>query len=238
MNSRLKAALLLILLANILKKSPVYLLLYLLAFVLFSLKEWKSLPVLAGLAISVGFFAELIGTRLCLPFGCYEYVNLQPQLLGVALFVPLAWAIFGSVAYLTASSIFPRKVDRLLFASLLMVLLDLAIDPLMTSWNAWVWKTSTAINWFGIPWTNYLGWFLVSLLVFYLYERLSSPSICSCLKMVGPAVYLLEAFTFVLYAPSSVKMPPVIAFVLSLALLIPLTMRRWNHEGRFDSNEG
>ncbi|ASA77937.1 carotenoid biosynthesis protein [Thermococcus sp. 5-4] len=231
MNNRLNAAFLLILLANVLKKSPVYLLLYFLAFALFSRREWKSLPVLVGLAISLGFLAELIGTRLCLPFGCYEYVNLQPQLFGVALFVPLAWAIFGSVAYLAASFLFPGKVSRLLFASLLMVVFDLAIDPLMTSWNAWMWKTSTSINWFGIPWTNYLGWFLVSLLIFYLYERLSSPSICSCLKRFGPAIYLLETFTFALYAPASVKTPTVTAFVLSLALLIPLTIGRLKNEG-------
>ncbi len=238
MNNRLKAALLLILLANILKKSPVYLLLYFLAFALFSRREWKSLPSLVGLGIFIGFLAELVGTHLCLPFGCYEYVNLQPQLFGVALFVPLAWAIFGSVAYLAASFLFSRKVTRLLFGALLMVIFDLSIDPIMTSWDAWVWIRTTSLNWFGIPWTNYLGWFLVSLMIFYLYERLSDPSICSCLKRFGPGIYLLETLTFTLYAPEDVKMPTLIAFALSFILLVPLTVRRLKNEGGLGSNEG
>jgi len=238
MNNRLRAALLLILLANILKKSPVYLLLYFLAFALFSRKEWRSLPVFVGIGISVGFFAELVGTRLCLPFGCYEYVNLQPQLFGVALFVPLAWAIFGSIAYLTASFIFSRKATRLLFGALLMVVFDLSIDPIMTSWDAWVWKTTTSMNWFGIPWTNYLGWFIVSLLIFYFYEQFSDASICSCLKRFGPAIYLLEVSTFALYAPASVKTPTLIALALSFLLLAPLTVRRLRDEGRSGPNGG
>ncbi|WP_258083923.1 carotenoid biosynthesis protein [Thermococcus thermotolerans] len=231
MSNRLKATLLLILLANILKKSPVYLLLYFLAFALLSWKEWKSLPTLMGLAVFIGFFAELAGTHLCLPFGCYEYVNLQPQLFGVALFVPLAWGIFGSVAYLTASFLFSRKVTRLLFGALLMVIFDLSIDPIMTSWEAWVWIRTTSVNWFGIPWTNYIGWFLVSLTIFYLYERLSDPSICSCLGRFGPAIYLLEVSTFALYAPASVRTPTLIALALSFLLLVPLTVRRLKNEG-------
>ncbi|ACJ16635.1 hypothetical protein TON_1147 [Thermococcus onnurineus NA1] len=225
-NNRLKAAMLLIIGANILKKSPVYILLYFLAFALLSRREWKSLPALLGWAMLVGFLAEFVGTRMCLPFSCYEYVNLQPQILEIAVFVPLAWAIFGAISYLTASFLFARKYHRLLFASLLMVVLDLSIDPIMTSWSGWVWKTSTTINWFGIPWTNYAGWFIVSLVIFYLYERFSDASICHSLRKFGPPIYLLEMLTFAVYAPESVKVPTMVAFLISLVLVIPLSLKR------------
>lgn len=222
MKNDIKIALTLIVLANILKKSPIYLLLYLLAFIILSWRAWKSLPNLFFCAFIVGFSAEIVGTHLCLPFGCYEYVNLRPQIFGVGLFVPFAWGIFGAVAYLTASYFFKNRSQRLLFAALLMVIIDLSVDPIMTSWRAWVWETTTEINWFGIPWTNYLGWFGVSLTFFYLYERFSSPQIENKLLKLGPPAYLLEMFTFAVYAPTSVKIPTTIALIISIVMVLPM----------------
>ncbi|NJE08631.1 carotenoid biosynthesis protein [Thermococcus sp. M39] len=220
MKNDIKTTLTLIVLANILKKSPIYLLLYFLAFIILSRRAWKSLPKLLLWAFIVGFSAELLGTHSCLPFGCYEYVNLKPQIFGVGLSVPFAWGIFGAVAYLTASCFFRNSIKRILFAALLMVVIDLSVDPIMTSWKAWVWKTTTSLNWFGIPWTNYLGWFLVSLVFFYLYERFSNIQIESKLLKLGPPIYLLEMFTFTVYSPASVRIPTMIAFAISIVVIL------------------
>ena len=184
----------------------------------------------------VGFTSEIIGTRFCIPFGCYEYVNLKPQLFGVALFVPIAWGIFSVISYMTAASVLPRGWGRRLLASLLMVLFDLSIDPLMTSWNAWVWKTATAVNWFGIPWTNYVGWFLVSLLIFWLYERISGENLGTPIAQLGPPVYLLEMFTFALYSPKSTKNPTLLAFLISFAVIVMIAVWRLKNEGRLNSH--
>ncbi len=227
MKTDTKIALIFIVLANIMKKSPVYLLLYLFAFAILSQRAWKSLPKLLLWALIVGFSAEIVGTHLCLPFGCYEYVNLRPQIFGVGLFVPFAWGIFGAIAYLTASYFFRNWSKRLLFAALLMIIIDLSVDPIMTSWKAWVWKRTTAINWFGIPWTNYLGWFIVSLTFFYLYERISKGEVEEELLKLAPSIYLLEMLTFMIYAPESVRSPTEIAFLISLAVILPLYLWRW-----------
>ncbi|USG99527.1 carotenoid biosynthesis protein [Thermococcus argininiproducens] len=216
----------LILLANIFKRSPIYNLFYLLAMVVASQRLWRDFPRFFAISVLVGFLAEVAGTHMCTPFGCYYYENLKPQLFGVAVFVPLAWAIFGFVSYLTARYFFNSKTGRILFASLLMVILDLSIDPIMTSWRAWVWKTTTAVNWFGIPWTNYLGWFIVSLTFFYLYERISKGEVGEGLLKLAPSIYLLEMFTFMIYAPRSVKAPTEIAFLISLAVILPLYLQR------------
>jgi len=210
----------LILLANLFKRSPIYNLFYLLAMIVLSRRFF-------AISVLVGFLAEIIGTRMCTPFGCYYYENLKPRVFGVALFVPFAWAIFGFISYLTARRFFVHKMSRIVFASLLMVVLDLSIDPIMTSWRAWVWETITAINWFRIPWTNYLGWFIVSLTFFYLYERLSKGEVEEELLKLGPPVYLLEMFTFMIYAPAGVKTPTTIAFLVSVAVLLPLYLWRW-----------
>ncbi|NJE85656.1 carotenoid biosynthesis protein [Thermococcus sp. CX2] len=219
MERDIQIALVLILLANVLKTSPIYLVLYMASFVLLSRRAWTSLPRLLLWAFFIGFVVEIIGTRVCAPFGCYEYINLRPQILRVGLFVPFAWAIFGAVSYLAASYYFTSPSKRILFASLLMVIIDLSVDPIMTSWEAWIWKTTTEVTWFDIPWTNYLGWFVVSLMFFSLYELLRGSDVDRKLSRVGPPVYLLEMFTFALYAPSAVKFPAELALVLSIAVL-------------------
>jgi len=37
---------------------------------------------------------------------------------------------------------------------------DLFLDPQMVGWKLWVWKKPG--RFFGIPWTNYLGWMLAA----------------------------------------------------------------------------
>lgn len=218
----------LIILANLLKRSPLYTLLYLVAIIIASRKLWKSLPRLYITALIVGFFAELIGTRVCLPFGCYYYKNLQPQIYGVALSVPLTWGIFGFFSYLTAYQFFKKQSQRIFFASFLMVIIDLAVDPIMTSWDAWIWETTTSLNWFGIPWINYLGWFLTSLIFFTIYEGTSKVKISEDLYKFGALIYLLEMATFVVYAPSKVRIPTIWAFLISLIVLtFSYVLQRW-----------
>lgn len=210
----------LIIMANILKRSPFYTFIYLAVIIISSRKSWKSLPRLYMTALIVGFFAELIGTRVCLPFGCYHYKNLQPQIYGVALFVPLTWGIFGFFSYLTAYQFFRKQSQRIFFASFLMVVIDLAVDPIMTSWGAWIWETTTDLNWFGIPWVNYLGWFLTSLAFFTIYESTSKVKISEDLYRFGALIYLLEMATFVVHAPDKARIPAIWAFLIGLMVLI------------------
>jgi|Deesub1362B_J571_1020462.scaffolds.fasta_scaffold00012_217 putative membrane protein len=228
MERDVKIVISLIILANLLKRSPFYTFLYLAAIIISSRKLWKSLPRLYITALIVGFFAELIGTRVCLPFGCYYYKNLQPQIYGVALSVPLTWGIFGFFSYLTAYQFFKKQSQRILFASFLMVIIDLAVDPIMTSWDAWIWETITSLNWFGIPWINYLGWFLTSLIFFTIYESTSKVKISEDLYKFGALIYLLEMATFVVYAPSKVRIPTIWAFLTSLIVLtLSYILQRW-----------
>ncbi|NJE29628.1 carotenoid biosynthesis protein [Thermococcus sp. 18S1] len=238
MGRDLRIVLALILLANLLKRSPIYNIIYLLAMIVVSRRLWRDFPKFFLISVIVGFLAEIVGTNLCTPFGCYHYENLQPQVFGVAVFVPFAWAVFGLVSYLTARYFLEDNRFRLVFASLLMVVLDLSIDPIMTWWDAWVWDTTTAINWFGIPWTNYLGWFVVSLTFFCLYERFSKVRIEKELLQSGPAIYLLEMITFALYAPEGVRTPTFLALLIAVVLIVPTYIWRCLNEGCFNPDEG
>ena len=56
-----------------------------------------------------------------------------------------------------------------------MTAIDLVIDPLATkTLNYWAWEN--AGPYYGIPWSNFLGWFLMSLVLFALARKRAVPN--------------------------------------------------------------
>lgn len=124
---------------------------------------------IALLAIAAaGFAAEAIGVHTGFPFGRYEYMGvLQPQLFAVPLVMTAAWMVL--VAYIkTMLSGFGLSVWlEAVFASAWMVAIDLVIDPLAAGALGY-WRWSGAGSYYGIPLQNFIGWFVVSFVVFAL----------------------------------------------------------------------
>lgn len=131
---------------------------------------WGSRRTLisAVLIAILTFGAEWLGSTTGFPFGAYDYTpNLQPQLWGVPLLIPLAWLMMLGPSWAIAQGILANKIDtpqrRLAFiglSALAMTSWDLYLDPQMVGWGFWVWDNPN--GYFGIPWSNYLGWLLVS----------------------------------------------------------------------------
>lgn len=124
-----------------------------------------------GLIAVLTFGAEWLGSTTGFPFGEYDYTaNLQPQLFGVPLLIPLAWLMMLAPAWAVAQAILGGEIStwkqRLTFiglSALAMTAWDLYLDPQMVGWGFWVWADPN--GYFGIPWSNYVGWLLVSALV-------------------------------------------------------------------------
>ncbi|HEY0079646.1 MAG TPA: carotenoid biosynthesis protein [Pyrinomonadaceae bacterium] len=130
--------------------------------VLTSATAGKDFYRLALVAL-LGFIFELIGVRYGVPFGEYVYTDaLRPKLFGVPLVMSFAWMLL--VAYvrqmlgglrLTSWAVAP-------VGALWMTAIDLLIDPsAANSLDYWRW-TSEGV-YYRIPATNFLGWFLTSL---------------------------------------------------------------------------
>jgi len=130
---------------------------------------------LLGLGLVALFtgLAEWLGTATGLVFGGYRYEGaLGPRLLGVPLLVPLTWFAMTHAAARTATLILApvgggRSGERegprhWLLTGLLMVLWDLALDLNQVRAGRWTWFERS--GWFGIPWSNFLSWFLVGFL--------------------------------------------------------------------------
>ena len=126
--------------------------------------EW---PILLGGA-ALGFAAEAIGVACGLPFGRYHYTDtLFPHVLGVPLVMAGAWMVlFAYVRHMTGSP---------WVAAAWMTAIDLVIDPLaVNALNYWSWENTGL--YYGIPWTNFAGWFIVSLVLFALARKRPQPS--------------------------------------------------------------
>jgi len=121
----------------------------------------RTAAVGIGIA-ALGWGVEFIGSRTGFPFGRYHYTDrLQPQLGRVPLLIPVAWLMMLPPAWAISALIAGQyNWAFVLLSALAFTAWDLFLDPQMVGWKLWVWEKSGGF--FGIPWTNYLGWLLVS----------------------------------------------------------------------------
>ena len=135
-------------------------------------KSWGSAKTMrvSALVFLLGWAAETIGSHTGYPFGDYAYTEtLQPQISGVPLLIPLAWMMMlppsWGVAYAISSRLEQRWQSTVftILSAAAMTAWDLFLDPQMVSWGLWVWASPAGF--FGIPWSNYLGWLLVSAVI-------------------------------------------------------------------------
>ncbi|MEM3828812.1 MAG: carotenoid biosynthesis protein [Conexivisphaerales archaeon] len=124
--------------------------------------RWYGLKLALISLISVfliALFFEILGVNFGIPFGKYYYSNiLGVKLFAVPISVPLMWFSFIGIAYLIAGN--P------LIGALLPTALDLLMDPYMSG-HGWFWQTKLLNFYYGIPLSNFIGWYFVSLVLIF-----------------------------------------------------------------------
>lgn len=117
---------------------------------------------LCGVAL-LGFAVEVLGARTNFPFGEYDYTGvLRPQLFGVPIAMGFAWmALVASASDLACRLGLPTW-PTVLLAALWTTANDLVIDPLAAS-HLGYWTWADRGSYYGIPLTNFVGWFLTAL---------------------------------------------------------------------------
>lgn len=109
----------------------------------------------------LSFLAEHVGTGTGFPFSGYSYTGLLGPRIGerVPWLIPLSWFLIAAPSWILARHTFPtRRWPRILFASYLLTLWDVALDPAMSHLvTYWVWETPGP--YYGMPWANLAGWF-------------------------------------------------------------------------------
>lgn len=121
----------------------------------------------------IAWLFEFLGSVSGFPFGFYDYTNtLSPQVAGVPLLIPLAWFMMLPTAWVISDLLVPKGrtyslVIYVFISALAITAWDLFLDPLMVSWEFWIWETPEIYpsTYFGIPWVNYAGWILTGAVI-------------------------------------------------------------------------
>ena len=108
----------------------------------------------------IGFFVEVLGVYSGLLFGEYQYgKTLGFQFLGVPLIIGVNWVLLVVSSFAISSYFVSNSIFKVVLSSIIMVLLDLVIEPVAIRLDFWHWQAEV------IPLQNYLMWFLVALLM-------------------------------------------------------------------------
>jgi len=157
--------------------------------------------ITAGIVVGLGWGVEYIGSHTGVPFGRYHYTpELQPQLGQVPLVIPFAWLMMLPTAWAVARVIVGEASGWtfVLVSALAFTAWDLFLDPQMVKWGFWTWdndpETSPQRHYFGIPWVNFVGWFVASM--FITYVIVAYPTTFSLLP-IGP-LFFIYALTWLL----------------------------------------
>ncbi len=137
--------------------------------------------LMAGFAIALTL--EYLGSSYGILFGEYDYTDrLGPKLLGkVPAIIPIAWFMMLYPSWATAGYLLmrfrptamPMPAARVGIAALAMTAWDLSLDPRMVADGNWVWRA--AGPYFGIPLSNYLGWFVTAALIYIVWHAITRP---------------------------------------------------------------
>ena len=140
----------------------------------------------------VGGASELIGTTTGFPFGAYEYTSwLGPKLFGhVPYFIPLSWFAMSILSLDLAQRVTGSRLGRIALGALFMVIWDVSLDPAMSrAFPFWVYPGGGFF--YGMPLSNWLGWFGVSLVILSGYEFIGGGLPAS--RRWAPVLYGLNA---------------------------------------------
>lgn len=148
----------------------------------------------------VGGASELAGTSTGFPFGAYSYTGwLGPKILGhVPYFIPPSWFAMSILSLDLAGRVVKSRPVRIVTAAVFMVLWDVSLDPAMNGAGSspvggveTFWMYPEGAFYYGMPLTNWLGWFGVSLLITAGYGYLGGGLPAS--HPWAPWIYLLNA---------------------------------------------
>jgi putative membrane protein len=128
-----------------------------------------------GIALSIGWLVEAIGTETGWPFGDYRYTEaLGPHLGPVPILIPMAWAMMAYPVLLAAQTLCTKRALVPLVGGFLLAAWDLFLDPQMVGEGYWVWETLgyTLPGIDNIPAQNFAGWLLTAIVLMALLNLL------------------------------------------------------------------
>lgn len=124
-----------------------------------------------GLGFGLALTAEYASTRIGFPFGLFHYTGATTGrelfLWNVPFFDPLSFPFLAYASWCVARRVLghSRGLPVVSLSALLMMFLDVVIDPLAVRGERWflghLFYYPDGGSWFGVPLSNFAGWFLL-----------------------------------------------------------------------------
>lgn len=151
-------------------------------------KGWNFRFIFVSLfIICAGFFVEVVGVKTGDIFGTYTYHGgLGPKWLGVPVIMGVNWLMIVYAIYHMTLKVNMNPVIRPMVNAMLMVIYDLALEPVAIGWNMWTWEEGS------VPASNYIAWFFISFLFFAIMQVFN-------IKYKNRIATLVIALQFVLF---------------------------------------
>lgn len=120
-----------------------------------------------------GYLFEVLGVKTGVVFGEYWYgETLGVKIFDVPVTIALNWFLLSFAACSVVNNVKYSNFMKALLASVLMVGLDVFIEPIAMKLDFWQWEDGV------VPLHNYIGWFLIAFGVnFYFFQKKISGSL-------------------------------------------------------------
>lgn len=177
---------------------------------------------------------EIIGTNTGWLTGKFKYTDRAcplPSILGVPLCYPLAWCglvytgMWTAICFTTDINPagFGIGLPTILLTAVLVTLLDVILDPIAVHEGRWVWEKPG--RFYGVPFSNFRGWFITSLIIILVFVLTANPVFIS--KNLSTWFIFAPALGFTLLAAAAgrvcferqLKIPGIIAIITAIVSL-------------------
>lgn len=158
-----------------------------------------------GLFWPLAWAAELSSIHFGIPFGFYHYTGLtrgqELYVAGVPFFDSLSFAFLAYAAYCLARRVLAglgaSSAARAVLTGFFMMMLDVVIDPVAVRGERWflgnLFYYSDGGVYFGVPLSNFAGWWLVGAIGIFAYEACARPGPANGAGRLGAGIALYYA---------------------------------------------
>lgn len=202
---------------------------------------WSNIILFTSITFFISISMEILGSKFGFIFGGkYKYDPQKspgPICAGIPLVIPLSWAglIYMSLNYsilILGHEFFIdsyRGMVILLIPSLLLTILDLVLDPIAVDEKRWEWEIPGLYE--NIPLFNFIGWFITSFIILWLFTILYVPIIfdsdSSLLFQYSPGL-LFSILPGIASRPCferGLKIPGIIGLIFSIGMIAMIIIR-------------
>jgi len=179
-----------------------YVFLFLAAFLYLGIRHQGLVRTLIWMAFGyiIAFASEYSSIHNGFPYGEYHYIyeNLRGELLlaGVPVWDSISYAFMTYAGYTTAIYVWPKGKawQHWVIGGFLTMLLDVITDPVAKLGKDWflgeIYYYAHEGIYFGIPWTNFAGWFLVALAIIGANLLMKKQNFYWRINLLFPAFYI------------------------------------------------